>query len=100
MSHIIEQLPRGYVPSKHIIRIEIYLQSHNFNNSYFRSDTNYNSTKRNIRKRSLKMRYVSLEGSVVIYDYVVGDAFYLLEFSKSYEISNPFLPPDSHYIFG
>ena len=64
MSHIIEQLPRGYVPSKHIIRIEIYLQSHNFNNSYF-SNTNYNSSKRNIRKRRLKMRYVSLEGSII-----------------------------------
>ena len=46
------------------------------------------------------MRFVSLGGSVVIYNKVAGDAFYLLEFSKSYEISNPFLPPDSHYIFG
>ena len=64
------------------------------------SNANYNLRNRNIRKRSLKMRYAGLEESVVIYDYVVGDAFYLLEFSKSYEISNPFLPPDSHYIFG
>ena len=55
-----------------------------------------------ISKTQLKNQIcsLSLEGSVVIYDYVVGDAFYLLEFSKSYEISNPFLPPDSHYIFG
>ena len=89
MSHIIEQLPRGYVPSKHIIRIEIYLQSHNFNNSYYSTG-----------KTQLKMRFVSLGGSVVIYDKVAGDAFYLLEFSKSYEISNPFLPQDSRYIFG